>query len=179
MKHHLHTHRRPVAAIAAAATAVLAIASAPFVPVHAQTITATTDRQAIAVQKRTRPDHSGKARTGKASYYADSFAGRKMADGARMDPRSHNAASRTLPLGTRAVVTNLENGRSAVVTIRDRGPYVDDRIVDLSPRTARELDMIDDGVAPVEVAPIVVPLPDGTLKPGVAAHDLEERLSSR
>ncbi len=62
-----------------------------------------------------------------------------MADGKQMDPRHDNAASRTLPLGTTAKVTNLETGKSAFVTIQDRGPYVDGRIVDLSPSTAREI----------------------------------------
>jgi rare lipoprotein A len=92
---------------------------------------------------------------GKASYYAHRFAGRKMADGTRMDPRSDNAASKTLPLGSRARVTNLETGDSAEVTIRDRGPHVRGRIIDLSPATAREIGLSrKDGIARVEVVPI-------------------------
>jgi rare lipoprotein A len=114
-------------------------------------------------------DRSGKVRKGKASYYAKSFAGKKMADGTRMDPNANIAASRTLPLGTKVQVTNLENGRSAVVEIRDRGPYVDGRIVDLSPKVAKKLNMLDDGVAPVVVAPIEVPQADGSIKPGEGA----------
>jgi rare lipoprotein A len=114
-------------------------------------------------------DRSGKARKGKASFYARSFAGKKMADGTRMDPNANIAASRTLPLGTKVQVTNLENGRSAVVEIRDRGPYVDGRIVDLSPKVAKKLKMVDDGVASVVVAPIQVPQADGSLKPGDGA----------
>ena len=116
------------------------------------------------------PDHSGKKRIGKASFYADSFAGKKMADGTPMDPQDDNAASRTLPLGTTAKVTNLETGKSAVVTIQDRGPYVEGRIVDLSPSTAREIGLTrKEGVADVIVEPIAVPLPDGSVKAGVAA----------
>ena len=65
-----------------------------------------------------RPDLSGCKRTGIASFYADKFTGREMADGTRMDPNSDNAASKTLPLGTTATVTNLETGQSAEVTIR-------------------------------------------------------------
>jgi len=84
-------------------------------------------------------DHSGRKRVGKASFYAKMFHGRKMANGKRMDPRDDNAASKTLPLGTTAKVTNLETGRSAVVTIEDRGPYVKGRIVDLSPATAQSI----------------------------------------
>ena len=55
-------------------------------------------------------DKSGQTRTGKASYYSQRSAGKKMASGARMDPNSNNAASRTLPLGTKARVTNTSNG---------------------------------------------------------------------
>lgn len=111
-------------------------------------------------------DHSGKARRGEASFYANSFAGRTMADGTKMNPNANIAASRTLPLGTKAKVTNLENGKSAVVEIRDRGPYVDGRIVDLSPKVAEKLDMKKQGVAPVVVEPLEVPQPDGSIKPG-------------
>lgn len=89
-----------------------------------------------------------------------------MADGTPMNPEDDNAASRTLPLGTKARVTNLETGRSAVVTIQDRGPYVQNRIIDLSPATARQIG-IDrkEGVAPVEVAPVALPPADTNAKP--------------
>src|ERR1700722_12016870 len=119
-------------------------------------------------------DLSGHKRLGKASFYAQKFAGRKMADGTIMRPQSDNAASKTLPLGTTAKVTNLETGQSAVVTIRDRGPYIRGRIVDLSPSTAKEIgiDHKNRG-AKVEVAPIVVPLPDGRVKLGAAAADAD------
>jgi rare lipoprotein A len=117
-------------------------------------------------------DRSGGKRFGKASFYANSFAGRKMADGTIMDPQTNNAASRTLPLGTTAKVTNLETGKSAVVTIQDRGPYAGGRIVDLSPATAQKIGITRrDGIAKVEVAPIAVPMPDGRIKLGAAASD--------
>ena len=119
-----------------------------------------------------RPDLSGCKRTGIASFYADMFTGREMADGTRMDPNANNAASRTLPLGTTARVTNVETGQSAEVTIQDRGPYVKGRIIDLSPATAREIGLDrQDGLATVVVAPIEVPLPDGGVKQGAAAGD--------
>jgi rare lipoprotein A len=119
-------------------------------------------------------DLSGHKRLGKASFYAQKFAGRKMADGTIMRPQSDNAASKTLPLGTTAKVTNLETGQSAVVTIHDRGPYIQGRIVDLSPSTAKEIGIDHkNGVAKVEVAPIVVPLPDGRVKLGAAAADAD------
>jgi rare lipoprotein A len=103
-------------------------------------------------------DRSGRTRIGKASFYAKKLAGKKMADGSRMHPQSDSAASKTLPLGTTARVTNLDNGRTAIVTIRDRGPYVRGRIVDLTPATAESIGMDrKDGVARVEVTPIAVP----------------------
>ena len=114
-------------------------------------------------------DLSGKARRGKASYYASKFHGRKMADGTRMNPNANIAASKTLPLGTKAEIVNLESGKKAVVEIRDRGPYVKDRIVNVSPKVADKLDMKEDGVAPVEVKPIEVPQPDGSVKQGEGA----------
>jgi rare lipoprotein A len=116
-------------------------------------------------------DRTGKKRVGKASFYAHMFAGRKMADGKQMNPQQDNAASRTLPLGTTAKVTNLDTGKSAFVTIQDRGPYVDGRIVDLSPSTAREIGISTrQGVARVEVSPLAVPLPDGGVKLGAAGQ---------
>jgi len=120
------------------------------------------------------PDRTGLARVGVASFYADWFAGREMADGMPMDPGGENAASRTLPIGTTAKVTNISTGQSAVVTIQDRGPYAKGRLVDLSPATAQKIGISrKKGVARVRVAPIAVPLPDGTVKPGAAAHDPE------
>jgi rare lipoprotein A len=139
-------------------------AEAPAAPSHAASSTA-SDKPA-----KPRLDLSGRKRIGKASFYARKFAGRKMADGTPMDPADDNAASKTLPLGTKARVTNLETGQSAVVTIQDRGPYVKGRIVDLSPSTAQQIGLDrKEGVAPVEVTPITVPLPDGSVKRGDAA----------
>jgi rare lipoprotein A len=112
-----------------------------------------------------RPDFSARKRLGKASYYAREFFGRPMANGVPMNPRANNAASRTLPLGTVAKVTNISTGKSAVVKIEDRGPYIKGRIVDLSPSTARKIGITRRiGVAKVVVAPIAVPLPDGRIR---------------
>ena len=123
-------------------------------------------------------DRSGRARFGKASFYANRFGGRKMADGRRMDLQADNAASRTPPLGTTAKVTNLETGQSSVVVIQDRGPYVDGRIVDLSPATAEKIGLTrKQGVVKVAVSPIVVPMPDGRVKLGAAANDPEVALN--
>jgi len=115
-------------------------------------------------------DRSGRKQTGKASVYASSFQGRRMANGQRFDHGGHAAASKTLPLGTVAKVTNLRSGRTAVVTVQDRGPFVDGRTVDLTKATAEQIGIGDrEGVAPVVVAPIAVPQPDGTVKPGSGA----------
>jgi rare lipoprotein A len=116
-------------------------------------------------------DCSGRVRAGIASFYASRFGGRKMADGTPMRLRGDNAASRTLPLGTTAKVTNLQTDKSALITIRDRGPYVNGRIVDLSPATAQKIGIgRKQGIAEVEVAPIAVPLPDGKIKRGIAGR---------
>ena len=113
-----------------------------------------------AVVAKPKLDRSGKTRRGKGSYYARQFYGKKMADGKRMNPRASVAASKTLPLGTVAKVTNLDTGKSDVVTIEDRGPYIKGRIVDVSPKTAEKIELKEEGVAPVEVKPLVVPKED-------------------
>lgn len=122
----------------------------------------------VTAAPRPRPDLSARTRLGNASFYAKKFAGREMADGNKMDPHGDNAASKTLPLGTRATVTNINTGQSAVVTIQDRGPYVEGRIVDLSPATAEKIGITQyNGIAKVKVTPISVPLPDGSTKFGI------------
>ena len=78
-----------------------------------------------------------------------------MADGTRFDPGASVVASRTLPLGSHARVTNLRNGRSTIVQVRDRGPNRGRRILDLSPAVASQLGMAG-GVAPVAVTPILL-----------------------
>ena len=134
----------------------------------------------LSPEDKTALDRTGRTRVGKASFYAKMFAGRTMADGTPMQPAGSNAASRTLPLGTTAKVTNLETGQSAVVTIQDRGPYVDGRIVDLSPGTAQAIGLSKrKGVTKVEVTPITVPLPNGGVKLGQAADDPIVALNER
>lgn len=92
---------------------------------------------------------------GIASYYHPTFfTGRPMANGVPFDPNSNSAAHRTLPFGTVVEVTNLRNGRTRTVVIEDRGPFIDGRIIDLSPRIAEELGMRQAGLARVEVRPI-------------------------
>lgn len=88
---------------------------------------------------------------GEASFYGGSFHGKKTASGEPFDQNKPTAASRELPLGAKATVTNQENGKSVDVIVNDRGPYVSGRVIDLSRKAAKDLDMIDDGTAPVRV----------------------------
>lgn len=120
--------------------------------------------QREAVVAKPKLDRSGKARRGHASYYGRQFHGKKMASGKPLNPRKSVAASKSLPLGTVARVTNLETGKSEVVTIEDRGPYIKGRIVDVSPKVADKIDLKKEGVAPVEVKPLVVPPRDAARK---------------
>jgi rare lipoprotein A len=96
-----------------------------------------------------------------------------MANGRPFNPHSNVAASKSLPLGTIATVTNLENGKSTRVSVQDRGPYIDGRVVDLTPKAAAEIGLTEaKGVTQVVVAPIAVPQPDGTIKAGAGAAEL-------
>jgi len=86
-----------------------------------------------------------------ASYYAEKFHGRPTASGEVFDMYGRTAAHKTLPFGTRLHVTNTANGRSVVVTVNDRGPFVKGRQLDLSYGAAREIGMIETGTARVRV----------------------------
>lgn len=88
---------------------------------------------------------------GVASYYADEFDGRMTSNGEIFDMHQLTAAHRTLPFQTKVRVTNLTNGKSVVVRINDRGPFKDDRIIDLSRGAAEEIDMIGPGTATVRL----------------------------
>lgn len=128
---------------------------------------------AVTPQGKAGLDPSGRKEKGRASVYSHRFAEKKMADGRAMDPNADVAASKTLPLGSVAKVTNLDNGKSATVKIEDRGPFVAGRVVDLAPKPAGQLDITKkEGVAPVEVKPITVPQPDGGVKLGAGAAEV-------
>ncbi len=87
--------------------------------------------------------------TGLASWYGNEFHGRLAASGERFNQFDLTAAHRTLPFGTRLHVTNVKNGRNVYVTVNDRGPFVEGRILDLSLGAAKILDMIPDGVTTI------------------------------
>ncbi|MFL6195222.1 MAG: septal ring lytic transglycosylase RlpA family protein [Thermoanaerobaculia bacterium] len=97
---------------------------------------------------------TGLGRLGQASWYGPRFHGNPTASGETFDMNQLTAAHRTLPLGTRALVHNLENDRSVVVRINDRGPYIDGRDIDLSYGAAQALGMVNPGVVRVEITPL-------------------------
>lgn len=88
---------------------------------------------------------------GMASWYGEDFHGRVTANGEIYDMEALTAAHRTLPFGTEVRVTNAENGRQVRVRINDRGPYLYGRVLDLSLAAARELGMMESGVAAVQI----------------------------
>ena len=88
---------------------------------------------------------------GIASWYGPDFHGQPTASGEIYDQYALTAAHRTLPLGSRVVVTNLRNSHSVEVRVNDRGPFVGDRIIDLSYTAAHQLDLIGPGTAPVRI----------------------------
>ncbi|MEM6299274.1 MAG: septal ring lytic transglycosylase RlpA family protein [Bacteroidota bacterium] len=88
---------------------------------------------------------------GKASYYADKFHGRTTASGEKYDKNKMTAAHKKLPFGTRVRVTNKTNGKTIIVRINDRGPFVKGRIIDLSRAAATKVDMIRAGVVDVKM----------------------------
>jgi rare lipoprotein A len=98
---------------------------------------------------------------GKASYYANSYQGKKMANGQPYRKGKMIAAHKEMPFGTKVKVTNLQTGRSVKVVITDRGPFVRGRVIDLSRKAARRLNMLDAGVVPVKVK-VVKTAPGGS-----------------
>ncbi len=88
---------------------------------------------------------------GTASWYGPGFFGNRTANGEVFRPGTLTAAHRTLPFGTRVRVTNLNNGRSAVVRINDRGPFTGNRVIDLAHGAAHELGLVSSGLAPVKL----------------------------
>jgi rare lipoprotein A len=88
---------------------------------------------------------------GRASWYGPQFHGRRTANGEIFNSNDLTAAHRSLPFGTKVRVTNINNGRSVVVRINDRGPFIGGRIIDLSAGAARILNMVQSGVAPVQL----------------------------
>jgi rare lipoprotein A len=109
------------------------------------------DRDMGQYPEATQAEEAGHTEKGKISYYAEKFHGRRTASGQTFNKNALTAAHRTLPFGTRVEVTNLDNGKSVVVTINDRGPFSEDRILDVSPAAARKLGLIGRGTAMAKI----------------------------
>jgi rare lipoprotein A len=140
--------RRAASALARLAAVALALSLTALNACHRQ-----PDRP-VAPARQPAP-----VQTGVASYYARHFAGKATASGEPHRPNALTAASRTLPLGTTAKVTNRENGRTVTVKVNDRGPYAKNRILDVSPKAAKRLGFKHDGVAHVAVQAVQEPPP--------------------
>lgn len=130
----------------------------------------------------------GTVRVGTASWYGRPYHGRRAASGEIYDMETLTAAHPTLPFGTRVRVTNLENGKTVDLRIIDRGPFVEDRIIDVSYAAARELDMVGPGTASVRIEVLSVP-PDeaaalfavqvGAFQDRARAERLQSRMEKR
>lgn len=108
------------------------------------------DKQTLQ-EKESAAAKTGHKEVGEASWYGPGFQGQETANGETFDQKAMTAAHPSLPMGTKAKVTNLENGKKVEVTINDRGPYAKDRAIDLSRGAAEKLDMKKDGTARVKI----------------------------
>lgn len=125
------------------------------------------------------------ANTGLASFYGPGFAGKKTASGERFNPGGLTAAHRSLPFGTRLKLTNLANGRTIIVRINDRGPFVGGRVLDVSQGAASALGFVASGTARLKIetlsgrqvasnAPAPAPrAAAGTEQPGAPAEEID------
>jgi rare lipoprotein A len=99
----------------------------------------------------------GTVETGTASWYGEDFHGKPTASGQIYDMYGFSAAHKTIPLGSQVRVTNLANGKQVIVPIMDRGPFVGDRVIDLSYGAAQRLEMIEEGLAKVRIEVLEIP----------------------
>ena len=125
--------------------------------VSALTVSGCGSKDSAEQSKQTQQQSGGmvtkptKKEVGEASWYGPGFQGKETANGETYDQKEMTAAHPTLPMGTKAKVTNLENGKKVDVRINDRGPYADDRVIDLSGAAAKKIDMKGDGTAQVKI----------------------------
>ena len=113
----------------------------------------------------TPPPAARLSQVGIASWYGPGFHGKATTSGTIYNQYEFTAAHQTLPLGTRVMVTNMENGNATEVTINDRGPFAKNRIIDLSYSAANALGMIGPGTAPVRVDVLDSPTPIQAIRP--------------
>jgi len=104
--------------------------------------------------------------SGKASFYDEDFDGLVTSSGEEFDKNDFTAAHRTLPFNTIVCVTNLKNGKNAIVRINDRGPFNKRRIIDISPSAAKKLEMVSEGIGSIKLQTLTlldrVPFSDST-----------------
>lgn len=118
--------------------------------------------------------------TGTASWYGGIFQGRQTANGETYDTYGYTCAHKTLPFGTILEVINLDNKLSVRVRVNDRGPFVDDRIIDLTYAAAKDLDMIRDGTADVRILAVDGTIPEVLFNIQIGAWgDLDNALTHR
>ncbi len=122
----------------------------------------------------TKKTSTGHVERGLASWYGKQFHGRKTSSGERYDMYAMTAAHKTLPLPTYVQVTNVENGRTAVVKVNDRGPFHGPRVIDLSYSAAKKLGVVQKGTAMVEVRAIDPSRPAGDLGPFMATKEVSK-----
>lgn len=140
------------------------MAASPMELLQSKTVEAASVDGAAVREQKTQQAHSkgGKSANqrsaqgrkiirGEASWYGPGFHGKKTASGAIFDQNKLTAAHKTLPLGTKARVTNLENGNTVEVEINDRGPYVGQRVIDLSHAAADALGFVESGITLVQI----------------------------
>jgi rare lipoprotein A len=123
------------------------------------------------------PDEPVLRKDGNVAYYADTYQGRTTASGEPMNQDALTAASHALPLGARVTVVRPATGKSVEVTVNDRGPHVEGRIMDLSKKAAEQLDLLEEGVAParLEARPSQQPTPELARKIAEEAHAAQAR----
>jgi rare lipoprotein A len=97
-----------------------------------------------------------KYQVGQASWYGEKWHGRRTASGVAFNQNSYTAAHPTLPLMSAARITNLDNNKEIIVLINDRGPYKNERILDVSRKAAKSLDMLVRGLAMVKIEPVAL-----------------------
>lgn len=113
------------------------------------------------------PADSRVSQTGIASWYGPGFHGKATASGDVYNQNEMTAAHQTLPLGSKVMVTNMENGRTAEVLVNDRGPFAKGRIIDLSFAAAQSIDMVGPGTALVRLDVLDAPVPLRAIRPAL------------
>ncbi len=118
---------------------------------HKETSSKESEPAPSAQPERTSSDKPLLTLEGIASYYADDFNGKQTSNGENFDMNSFTAAHRTFPFGTKIRVTNLENSKTVIVRVNDRGPYKEGRMIDLSRGAAQAIDLVRTGTARVRL----------------------------